>query len=304
MVLTHNPLLLPEIARHVASCCGFHEMRNWAGTCKTVFGASLPIIWEYIYNVEHILRLIPGIEITKEPDPNERRKLIKSVVINERALTEDWTRYWHYAPFVKKLTLFTTQLIMGDSVCVRGWNFLFLKLKEGALLPNLHTLDTESPYKCSAFDRLAWSALFLSPSVRVLDWDNGHHEQWIDPRSPMNAACLLLVALSESLPNQPKIPLPIHYERPSEHMLASVCPTEYQEGYYWFNSIPNLTHITELGITVHPDPEVVCRTLCVIGHLPLLERLKLDFQVSFEDEPEDSIWREPQMPVSSAGFGD
>ncbi|KDN34852.1 hypothetical protein RSAG8_12084, partial [Rhizoctonia solani AG-8 WAC10335] len=318
-----NPLLLPEIARHVASLCPFREGRDWAYTCKTLFNASIPIIWESLNNDEHLLKLIPGVRITKEPDPSEKGKVInlehllklipgvritkepdpseKGKVINlllvERALTENWTRYWHYAPFVKHLILFT-----GGDVRVRGWHFLFLKMKEGALLPNLHTLKARVPFEYSQFDRLAWFALFLSPSLRVLDLDNGYYEQWIKPRLPMNSVSLLLAALSESLPAHSKNYLSIRYRCPSEHALASVCPTEYQEGYYWFNNIPNLTHLRELGITVFPDPEPTRDALCVIAHLPLLEQLTLYFVVNYEREREGGYDFNHTLPCSPKLF--
>ncbi|CAE7152879.1 unnamed protein product [Rhizoctonia solani] len=297
-----NPLLLPEIARHVASLCSFRERRDWAYACKTLFGATIPIIWDYVYCIEHLLKLIPGVQVVKEPDPSEGSNVIRTIILDERALTGDWGRYWHYAPLVRRLSIFFSYLITDDSIRVRGWHFLFSKLKEGALLPNLRTLEVEMLYKSSQFDRLAWSALFLSPSLRVLDLDDGFHEHQIDPRLPSNSVSLLLAALSESLPAQSKNALPFQYKCPSEHALASVCPTEYQEGYRWFNSIPNLVHLKELGITVSPNPKPVWDALCVVGHLPLLERLKLKFGPNYQDEPKGGYDFNHVLPRSPTLF--
>ncbi|CAE6407846.1 unnamed protein product [Rhizoctonia solani] len=298
---TRNPLLLHEIAHHVASLCSLQERCDWAYTCKTIFAATVPIIWEHVYNVEHILQLIPGIKITKEPDPSVEGKTIISILLDEMALSEDWTRYWRYAPFVKRLTLFTPHILDGDRLRVQGWYILLVKLREGALLPNLHTLNTEAPYKTSPFDRLAWSALFLSPSLRVLDLDTGYCEQRIDPQR-INSSSLLLAALSESLPDHSKNTLSVRYEHPSEHALVSAFPTEYQEGYRWFNNTPNLAHLRKLGLTVFHSPQLLCDALCVIGHLPLLERLKLDFGVGLEDEPDGGYDLNRTLPCSPTLF--
>ncbi|KAL5635221.1 hypothetical protein ACGC1H_003048 [Rhizoctonia solani] len=262
--------------------------------------ATVPIIWEHVYNVEHILQLIPGTQIMKEPDPGVGNSII-SILLDEMALSKDWTRYWHYAPFVKRLTLFTPHILADDSLRVRGWHILLVKLREGALLPNLYTLDTEAPYETSPFDRLAWSALFLSPSLRVLDLDNGYRKQRIDPRL-INSSCLLLAALSESLPAHSKNTLSVRYERPSEQALVSAFPAEYQEGCRWFTNTPNLAHLRELGVTMFHNPQLVCDALCVIGHLPLLERLKLDFGVSLESEPEGGYDFNRTLPCSPMLF--
>ncbi|CAE6411159.1 unnamed protein product [Rhizoctonia solani] len=157
-------------------------------------------------------------------------------------------------------------------------------------------------YKSSQFDRLAWSALFLSPSLRVLDLDDGFHEHQIDPRLPSNSVSLLLAALYKSLPAHSKNALPFQYECPSEHALASVCPTEYQEGYHWFNSIPNLVHLKELGITISPNPKLVWDALCIVGHLPLLEQLKLTFMSNYQDEPKGGYDFNHVLPCSPTLF--
>ncbi|KAG8736451.1 hypothetical protein FRC11_002630, partial [Ceratobasidium sp. 423] len=206
-------------------------------------------------------------------------------VLDETSVAEDWTRYWFYAPFVKRLRLFLPQALDEGSLHVRGWHFLFLKLKDGPLLPNLRALNIAGLHMHPSFEKLAWFTLFMSPSLRELDWHDGFNLQKVDPRLPTHPICFLLAALSETLPSHPCNSLHAQYARPSEHTLALLYPGKYRQGHYWFN-IPDLSHLRELGVTVFPLPETIWDALCIIGCLPLLERLKLQFMVNWDGEPE------------------
>ncbi|CAE6535782.1 unnamed protein product [Rhizoctonia solani] len=279
-----NPLLIPEIACHLASLRPY-QVRNLAYTCKSLFRLVVPVLWEEVCFVEKILCLIPGAKFEREPGTGENGQgLAKYVVLDETSVAEDWSRYWFYAPFVKRLLLFSPQALNDGSLHVRGWHFLFLKLKDGPLLPNLRALDIAALHMHSSFEKLAWFTLFISPSLRQLDWYDGLNMQKIDPQLPTHPIYFFLAALSETFPNHPRNSLFTRYERLSEHTLALPYPSEYRQGHYCFN-MPDLSHLRELGVTVFPSPETIWDALCIIGCLPLLERLKLQFMINWDGEP-------------------
>ncbi|CAE6481501.1 unnamed protein product [Rhizoctonia solani] len=272
-----HPLLLPEISRHIGSLSPGVALRL-AYTCKTVFHSVIPALWEEVYSVERIMALIPGVKFVSESSTEANgESLTKYIVIDETALNGDWSRYWYYAPLVKCLRLFTLQAVDGSNLLVRGWHILFLKLRDGALLPNLRVLNITGLRGHSSFDRIAWFALFLSPSLRKLDLNDGSNTYQVDPRLPTYPLYLLLAALNEGMLGDTNTFLSTPYRRPTEHTFSLLYSSKHRQGYSWFSNLPDLTGLRKLGITVFPSPETVRDALYITGHLPFLERLQLGF---------------------------
>ncbi|KAL5635235.1 hypothetical protein ACGC1H_003059 [Rhizoctonia solani] len=231
------------------------------------------------------MALIPGVRFVREFGTGMNNKgMTKYIVLDNSTLDGDWSRYWYYAPLVKRLKLFAPQVLDDYNLLIRGWHILFLKLREGVLLPNLCVLNIEGLRMHASFDRITWSALFLSPSLQELDINDATNVYLVDPQLPTYPLYFLLGALIEKLPCSSNASLSISYQPPSEDILASLYPNEYQQGYHWFSRIPDLSRLQELGITVFPLPETVRDALCITGCLPLLRRLRLEFMVDWDFE--------------------
>ncbi|CAE6439614.1 unnamed protein product [Rhizoctonia solani] len=291
-----NPLLLPEIAQQVASLSENRERLGLAYTCRQLFSSATPFVWESLCGVQPIMKLIPGVKFVEELIFDEHgsvNKILTHIIIDQSALTEDWTRYWFYAPFVKHIAPFLSyKRSYGENLRVRGWRFLFMKLNGGTLLPNLRSVDAERQNLSSCFDQLAWFALLLSPSLQrwylgSIQWDNRSHGLPIRPFD------LLLGAISRYSSNDPSRTTPTRDEwYPSERALASICPSEYQEGLSWFASMPAPTNLRYLEIHLSPLTNILWDELYTLGCLPFLEALIIRFAYA-KDEAEHNFRKEP-----------
>ncbi|KAH7342121.1 hypothetical protein B0J17DRAFT_715256 [Rhizoctonia solani] len=163
-----RPFLLDEIAQRISSFAGYREQRDLAYTCKQLFSSIAPVIWKEVPHVKIIAKLIPGVRIIEESyAPEDRFYQLDSeirMMFDECSLTDEWIRFWFYAPFVKRLTL----LAPHEDCRIQGWRFLFTKLNGSPLLPNLCDLAINGAFYSSYIDRLAWFALCLTPSLERL----------------------------------------------------------------------------------------------------------------------------------------
>ncbi|CAE6518528.1 unnamed protein product [Rhizoctonia solani] len=298
-----NPLLLPEIAQQVASLSENRERLGLAYTCRQLFGSVIPFIWESLRGVKPIMSLIPGVKFVEEPIVSEYgsvHDVITHIIIGQNALTEDWTRYWFYAPFVKNIAPFVSyKRSYGETLRVQGWRFLFMKLNGVTLLPNLRSVDVERHNLSSCFDQLAWFALLLSPSLQfwylgIIQWDYDSHDLPI----PFN---LLFGAISRYYSGNSSHTMPKRDEwYPSERALTSICPNEYQEGLSWFVSTPAPINLRYLEIPLSPLTNVLWDELYTLGCLPFLEALVICFAYA-HDEAEHKF-RNSKGPLPSNMF--
>ncbi|KDN33205.1 hypothetical protein RSAG8_13704, partial [Rhizoctonia solani AG-8 WAC10335] len=244
------------------------------------------------------MRLIPGVKIVKESILNEHGSVTEThIILHESSLAEDWTRYWFYAPFVKHITPFVCYDHHYEKLRVQGWRFLFMKLKGSVLLPNLRSLDTEGICLSPYFDRLAWFVLLLSPSLQELDLED-IWLTWENNSPPARPLSLLFGAISRSSSvNSPCISVTRYEWHPSEQTLASLFPSEYPEGSFWFSNISTPTGLRDLKITLL-SPSTLWDELCTIGSLPLLEGLEVVFPMhSFLSEDKYNL-KETPLPSS------
>ncbi|KEP47301.1 hypothetical protein V565_160780, partial [Rhizoctonia solani 123E] len=220
-------------------------------------------------------------------------------VFGESLLDADWTRYWYYAPFVHHIMPPPSlQGHMGALLHVWGWRFLFMKLQGSVLLPNLRNLDTQGLYFSSDFDRLACFVLFLSPSLQklslhVMSQDGPH--KGLPATRPLS---LLLGAISKSsVADSSCIVATRDHWHPSEQTLASLSPSEYPEGSFWFSNLSAPTGLRDLDITML-SPSTLWDEYCIIGFLPFLERLKTYFYIDdFSDKVKYNLKTTP-LPSS------
>ncbi|CAE6518521.1 unnamed protein product [Rhizoctonia solani] len=281
-----NPLLLPEITQFIFSLSGNREQLDLAYTCKQLFNSITPLIWENIRGVGIIMSLIPGVKIVKEYIEDEHGTVTKTlthILVDETSFTEDWTRYWIYAPFVQHIAPFVSDdRSYGDNLHVHGWPFLFMKLNGDALLPNLRSVDAVRQYMSPCFDQLAWVALFSPPSLEKwylgnIQWDKGSHDLPIRPFD------LLLGAISNYFSSNSSQIIPTRDEwYPSEQALDSVASdslnsSEYETGFYWFNELSAPINLQYLEIHLSPLTNVLWDELHVLGYLPLLQGLHIRF---------------------------
>ncbi|CAE6384362.1 unnamed protein product [Rhizoctonia solani] len=279
-------LLLPEIIQKTASYCGYREQRDLAYTCRWFFSLVAPVIWKEVRGVETVIKLIPGAKVSKLYNTRRYEEAHhRNIILDESILNADWTRYWYYAPFVRHIMLSSSlQGHMGAIIQVWGWRFLFMKLQGSVLLPNLRNLDTQGLYFSSHFDRLACFVLLLSPSLQKLSLHD------MSPAGPANGLpatrplSLLLGAISKSsVADSSRIVATRDQWHPSEETLASLSPSEYPEGSFWFSNLSAPTGLRDLEITLL-SPSTLWDEFCIIGFLPFLERLKTYFYIDFSKE--------------------
>ncbi|KAG8679501.1 hypothetical protein FRC11_003638 [Ceratobasidium sp. 423] len=203
-------------------------------------------------------------------------------------MTKTWERYWIYAPLVKDLTVSNNCV----SITLDGWMALFTKRNfEGLLLPNLERLTISEPEPIPidiAFDpieQLAWSTLFLSPSLKLLelldyvptsgDVGSGSHVNSGLPSSSPSALMLIKI-LAKSLPGTQSLTLPPYYDNPTEWMAASTGLRVLKECISWFEHSPAPINLTQLRIYSCAVSGGLGEGLVVLGHLPYLEKLELE----------------------------
>ncbi|CAE6485529.1 unnamed protein product, partial [Rhizoctonia solani] len=245
-----NPLLLPEIAQHIGSYAGYREQRDLAYTCKQLFGSVAPVIWKEIPDVRIIINLIPGVKLIEEPGSDmhmggDGTEVIRMAMISDGSLLEeDWTRYWFYAPFVQHLTPFSCDDIKYCSI--KNPRFLFTKLNRGPLLPNLRELTFYGFFGHLRFDRLVWFALCLSPTLQRLSLvDISDDTKEDDMARPLWLLLgIIAKSFSASICNTPSNR--VSWD-PFEGMLASLCPSDYQEGLFLFDNLPAPTGLQYLN---------------------------------------------------------
>ncbi|CAE6478837.1 hypothetical protein ACGC1H_003069 [Rhizoctonia solani] len=271
-------LLPPEITQQIASYCGYREQRDLAYTCRWLFSSVTPVIWKEVHGVEIVFKLITGVKVTKGYTPNEGdHNIFKDIIFDESLLDVDWARYWYYAPFIHHITLFSGP--EGDTdanLHVSGWRFLFMKLQGSVLLPNLRSLNTQGLYFASHFDCLAWIVLLLSPSLQKLNLDDVAFDLGLSPPT-MRPLSLFLGAVSNSLlVDSSRIIATQDEWHPSEQTLASLFPSEYPEGSFWFSNLSAPAGLRDLEITLL-SPSTLWDELYIIGSLPLLVQLQTTF---------------------------
>ncbi|CAE6471226.1 unnamed protein product [Rhizoctonia solani] len=223
-------------------------------------------------------------------------RVIYDITIDERSLAEDWSRYWIYAPLVRYMTICKAPS-RRCNLHIHGWHYLFLKQKQGPLLPNLLALETHALFPSSDFEVLAWSSIFLSSSLKALVAYHSCRQYEIYKHRSKYPTHTLLAIFSESLSADLKQNLSRKYELLPERTMASLGRDEYREGYNWINQLPSLTHLEELSIQVFRYPSQIFDALLIIGQLPLLERLMLDILYEWTYEIGDDL--KETYPLSS-----
>ncbi|CAE6455728.1 unnamed protein product [Rhizoctonia solani] len=273
------PALTPlEIVHHIALLSGYREQCKLAYTCKWLFDTLAPVIWRDLPGVHIVMKLIPGVNIVEECSDSGYVPScgFKHITIDDTALAENWDRYWIYAPLVKHLTAFATkQCPRGETFRIQGWQFLFTKLEGGTLLPNLLSLNTGLLAQFTHPEQLVWSALLLSPSIQRLHLHDLALETAV--KGAIRPLDLLFGGLSRSLSQDPSLSPPIRDKwQPAQAALASPFPNEYQACSNWLR-IPALTDLRYLIIHSPGWPGDPWNELYVLGYLPRLEELQIDF---------------------------
>ncbi|CAE6473352.1 unnamed protein product [Rhizoctonia solani] len=268
-------LLLPEIVQEIASYCEYREQRDLAYTCRWLFSLVTPVIWKEVRGVDTVIQLIPGVEVSeKYNNYRGEDEYHRDIIFDESLLDASWTRYWYYAPFVHHIMPFSAQEgEVHGTPHVSGWRFLFMKLQGSVLLPNLRSLDRQEDYFVSQFDCLAWFVLLLSPSLQKLNLDHvtPGPENGLPATRPLS---LLLGAISKSpVADSSRFVATRDQWHPSEQTLASLSPSEYPEGSFWFSNLLAPTGLRDLEITIL-SPSTLWDEFCIIGLLPCLERLE------------------------------
>ncbi|CAE6469424.1 unnamed protein product [Rhizoctonia solani] len=269
--------LPPEILRLIADNCQRNDISSLGMTCKSFFDSLMPVVWEVLDGPEKILSLIPGAKVNRvKLEAIGSYDIRTEIIIYPDTLSKDWTRYWFYAQFVKHLVAarYANFGCLRTTCSIQGWNTVFQILKDGALLPNLRTL--EFPFvdgiNIGALHLLSWFALFLSPSLHKITII---HCQLHRTQFPTSPAVLLITSLATTLRTAKKIDLPSGYSFPTESTLKLLCPSGYRERHYWFTHLPNLKGLRNLSIQDFGFSDRPIEGLFVLGHLPYLESLSI-----------------------------
>ncbi|KAI0330661.1 hypothetical protein GY45DRAFT_1434491 [Cubamyces sp. BRFM 1775] len=125
-------------------------------TSKPLHEAVVPVLWRHIEGLKPLLKLLPQDIWAEIQSPDG---LTTFHITNPDAL--DWTRYKHYAPFIRSLRWLSSDTISPEALAAVSLHSPY----GNALLPYLSKLTwVDSRDYCMAFARI-----FLAPSIRELD---------------------------------------------------------------------------------------------------------------------------------------
>ncbi|KAG8709752.1 hypothetical protein FRC09_000488 [Ceratobasidium sp. 395] len=136
-----------------------------ACVCRRLFDSCMPFAWKRVSSTTQLLRLLPGVTISKTKDVEMRDRHI--VELPKILVEADLTRFHFYAAFVKILDMFEF-VDKPMHWTILNWEWIFLHSRAQPLLPNLHTLTfTNVTEWCQPAH--IWLTLFLSPQLSTFE---------------------------------------------------------------------------------------------------------------------------------------
>ncbi|QRV90004.1 F-box protein [Ceratobasidium sp. AG-Ba] len=196
---------IPELVAIIFESLQKGDLLRLSTVSRLFFLATAPYIWESVGGARPLLQLLSGClgsEGKFEPKGGEK---YHGHFTFYRPLSEaDFTRFDLYAPYVKKIDLFSRQ---GDFVLVNGWEMLINYVRSGhMLLPALTTLVLDPPRSFGPHHLIhpyLWVSVLHSPSLKSILI--GQH---LGPITPTIGPSLLHL-LAKSCPNLSNLKFPM-----------------------------------------------------------------------------------------------
>ncbi|KAF8598179.1 hypothetical protein BDV93DRAFT_526880 [Ceratobasidium sp. AG-I] len=162
-------LRVPELVHNIAKFMSQGDLVQVVTVSKVFHRSVAPWIWETVYGVAPLFRLLPCTESKKSLKFG--KETYRGTFTFSKPLSQsDLTRLDFYAPFVKHLALLTRT---KDLKIVAGWEVLIDYIRAGhTLLPNLITLELKPPNGIyNEIPPYLWAILLCSPCLKSIAID-------------------------------------------------------------------------------------------------------------------------------------
>ncbi|KAG8792089.1 hypothetical protein FRC12_007200 [Ceratobasidium sp. 428] len=123
-----------------------------------LYKLAIPYVWEEVDNARQLLLLLDAAFENPIDDPEPREVSLLDTVRSSNA----FARFDVYAPYVKSLDVYGNK---RKRFKITGWKVLIARSRNHVLLPNLHTLVTQTSCDSHGPDQIMWVAAFNSPSL-------------------------------------------------------------------------------------------------------------------------------------------
>ncbi|KAG8694963.1 hypothetical protein FRC09_009483 [Ceratobasidium sp. 395] len=162
-----NPLFeVPELLQAILERLDTpRDAGRLACVCRRLFDSCMPFAWKRVSSATQLLRLLPGVTISKTKDATMPDSL--TVELPKILVEADLARFRFYAAFVKTLNMFESTDKPKHWILL-NWEWIFLQSRAQLLLPNLHTLTFTNMPKWSQPVHI-WLTLFLSPQLSTFE---------------------------------------------------------------------------------------------------------------------------------------
>ncbi|EIW55805.1 uncharacterized protein TRAVEDRAFT_22243 [Trametes versicolor FP-101664 SS1] len=160
--VVHRALAVDEILTLIMGSLfsfRFRTLASLARTCKMLNEAAIPLLWQTLYSLSPLLRLLPPGAVTEGRDEQDRIILIVAQQSNL-----DWTRFDHYARHVHDLHRSSPADFSADSLAV----LFALHPPAQPPLPQLRTLN----WVGSLEEHSCLVRYLLTPTLKCLRFDS------------------------------------------------------------------------------------------------------------------------------------
>ncbi|KAG8699616.1 hypothetical protein FRC09_006506 [Ceratobasidium sp. 395] len=262
---SHQVFSIPELAAFVARFSTRQDCARLVRTCKTLYNATVPFVWETVYGAQNLLLLIDRADTWSSACRGEVPDIY--LMGSFRASGSIFARFDFYALYVKYLDVYGPK---GETFKVIGWEGLVARARQRVLLPNLRTLALRSAHGAS--DQLMWVGTFSSPSLVNLSITDGN--LWDAPTISYRAASSIMKSLAAHHPKLERLEL-----FPSSELDDYVGEDDsyaFPSGDPFYKYTEHFTNLKRLACTFAWFREPALRVLGQLPHLKSLDVYGID----------------------------
>ncbi|KAF8602096.1 hypothetical protein BDV93DRAFT_607732 [Ceratobasidium sp. AG-I] len=265
---------------------------------KLGFEVGAPFVWNHVDGAVKLLRLLPGAWTSKDAMGE-----VKVFMFHTSPDTHP-TRFALYAPLVKSIRI---NKQYQELCTVRGWYYIYQRVRNQPLLPNLKTLMIDrcavAPPFTHCTQAVMWTIALLSPSLETLNLICEEEEQSVPV--PYLAASAIMSAVLEVCPAIRKLSLfpAVEIEDESDELFPLLNLLHTRPFLSYFSDLRNLSELVTSTHMLSPE------ALRVLGDLPRLKRLT--FQEDLiedmgypDDLPSSAFSALEHLAVRGLEFGD
>ncbi|KAG8684043.1 hypothetical protein FRC08_013925 [Ceratobasidium sp. 394] len=123
----HRLFELPELLGLIFNHIDDRLLSKLLYVSRPFFRAAVPLIWEDVPGAYHLLKLIPGVEISNETQARSKTIVLINIP-HGLGETTDFARFNLYAQFVKRLDVLPPDI--SDYYFIEGWRDLSEQAKQ------------------------------------------------------------------------------------------------------------------------------------------------------------------------------